>query len=241
MTARQVIKAVIKPEIQEKFAQLVQPDPFVEDVEEPQILFLGTSSMKPGLYRGASAIYYINEKRGVLMDCAEGSYGQILDHFGDKTPDVLLKTKVIFITHIHGDHQLGIMKVLQERDNLMDNLKNREFGKIYAVIPTLMHHYIESYIEETIKHKDMIVLVNSKDLNPEKLYYYQKFNHYRGFEEEDRPPLECPICEPLTSEEVDKRMKEYIPGSEEAKEMLDVLKTECGIDRLLAIEVDHCP
>jgi ribonuclease BN (tRNA processing enzyme) len=60
--------------------------------------------MKPGIYRGASAIYYINEKRGVLMDCAEGSYGQILDHFGDKTPDVLLKTKVIFITHIHGDH-----------------------------------------------------------------------------------------------------------------------------------------
>ena len=41
------------------------------------------------------------------MDCAEGSYGQIYDHFGGKIEmvnKVLLKTKIIFITHIHGDH-----------------------------------------------------------------------------------------------------------------------------------------
>jgi hypothetical protein len=36
---------------------------------------LGTSSMKPGNYRGASAIYYVHKQRGILMDCAEGSYG----------------------------------------------------------------------------------------------------------------------------------------------------------------------
>lgn len=40
------------------------------------------------------------------MDCAEGSYGQLYDHFNDKArvDDALLKTKVVFITHIHGDH-----------------------------------------------------------------------------------------------------------------------------------------
>jgi ribonuclease BN (tRNA processing enzyme) len=62
--------------------------------------------MKPGQYRGASAIYYITNNRGILMDCAEGSYGQLFDHFvtPERTNDVLLKTNIVFITHIHGDH-----------------------------------------------------------------------------------------------------------------------------------------
>jgi ribonuclease BN (tRNA processing enzyme) len=42
---------------------------------EAQLLFLGTSSMKPTQYRGASGIYYFGENGAVLMDCAEGSYG----------------------------------------------------------------------------------------------------------------------------------------------------------------------
>ena len=94
------------------------PDPVTEELKEPQILFLGTSSMKPTPYRGASAIYVFNKNSAVLMDCAEGTYGQILDHFGaqDKVDRVMLKTRVVFITHIHGDHQLGILKFLYERD-----------------------------------------------------------------------------------------------------------------------------
>jgi hypothetical protein len=42
--------------------------------------------MKPCHYRGASAIYYFcpDNKGAVLMDSAEGSYGQIFDHFGTK-------------------------------------------------------------------------------------------------------------------------------------------------------------
>ena len=40
------------------------------------------------------------------MDCAEGSYGQLMDHFQTKerVDEVLSKLKVVFITHIHGDH-----------------------------------------------------------------------------------------------------------------------------------------
>jgi ribonuclease Z len=31
--------------------------------------------MKPGVIRGASAIYVSYDQCGILMDCAEGSYG----------------------------------------------------------------------------------------------------------------------------------------------------------------------
>ena len=53
-----------------------------------------------------------------MMDCGEGTYGQLYDHFDskEKVDWALLKIRALFITHIHGDHQLGILKVVYERD-----------------------------------------------------------------------------------------------------------------------------
>lgn len=58
------------------------------------------------------------------MDCGEGAYAQIYDHFGIKSvvDEVVLKTRIVFITHIHGDHQLGILKLMSERDKLLAEL-----------------------------------------------------------------------------------------------------------------------
>jgi hypothetical protein len=74
--------------------------------QEPQILFLGTVSMKPTMYRTASAIMLFINNKSILMDSAEGSYGQIYDHFKvkSKVDEAILGMRVIFITHIHGDH-----------------------------------------------------------------------------------------------------------------------------------------
>ncbi len=78
--------------------------------------------MRPMQMRGASAIYYFGKNGALLMDSAEGTYGQLWDHFGEKSKvdEVLFKTRVMFITHIHGDHQLGILKMIYERDSLLD-------------------------------------------------------------------------------------------------------------------------
>ena len=75
--------ANLKPEDQGKmnYAEIMQhPGSFI-DPSEPSILFLGTVSMKPTQYRSASAILAFIRGYGILMDCAEGSYGQLLDHF----------------------------------------------------------------------------------------------------------------------------------------------------------------
>ena len=58
------------------------------------------------------------------MDVAEGTYGQLYDHFRTKegVSSVLNRTRVILITHIHGDHAFGIYKILLERDRTQSEL-----------------------------------------------------------------------------------------------------------------------
>lgn len=64
-------------------------------------------------------MYFANQG-GVIMDAGEGTYGQILDHFVDKSKvdEVMLRLKAIYITHHHADHCLGTIKLLNERDAL---------------------------------------------------------------------------------------------------------------------------
>lgn len=48
---------------------------------DPRITFFGTISMKPTSYKAVSCIHLNLEGKGVLLDCGEGSFGQIYDHF----------------------------------------------------------------------------------------------------------------------------------------------------------------
>ena len=92
---------------------------------------------------------------GLLMDCAEGSYGQLLDHFQtvERVNEVLLKLKAVFITHIHGDHQLGIIKIMLERDKLLEaqgasvDINN----KLFVVVPSIMMDYVQTMRNTVLK------------------------------------------------------------------------------------------
>ena len=101
------------------------------------------------------------------MDCAEGSYTQIYDHFGsnDLVDKVLLRTRFIFITHIHGDHQLGILKMMYERDQLLET--HDENNKLYVVTPPPMMTWMEMFVKDSLQFPNMVVLVPNNNLNPE--------------------------------------------------------------------------
>lgn len=50
---------------------------------DPHVVFLGTGSMKPSKYRNVSSIYLeMVEHQGLLLDCGEGTYYQLYNHFG---------------------------------------------------------------------------------------------------------------------------------------------------------------
>ena len=73
-----------------------------------EVIFLGTGGSFPTAKRGAPAIIVKRGAELLLLDCGEGTQRQmVLAKMG-------LKAKMrIFITHMHGDHVLGLPGILQ--------------------------------------------------------------------------------------------------------------------------------
>ncbi len=85
------------------------------------ISFPGTGASCPSKYRNVSGILIQVPLSGnLLFDCGEGTLSQIYKTFGQGGGDAVIQDlKAIFISHIHGDHHLGTVGVLQRRAELL--------------------------------------------------------------------------------------------------------------------------
>lgn len=73
-----------------------------------KVVFLGTSGSMPTPERSSSSIAVKIGRGVVLLDCGEGTQRQMVAaHIG------FSRVKTIFITHLHGDHVLGVPGLLQ--------------------------------------------------------------------------------------------------------------------------------
>lgn len=167
-------------------------------LDEPELTFLGTISMKPGLQRNVSSIMLsignnknsdFFEKFHILMDCGEGTYQQILTHYGEKNANKIIgNLKVIFITHKHGDHMLGLPKILQAvDDNYKSNINDSDL-KIFIVVPKTVKRWINNLIN-SLYSKHLFVIIDCQDINPNVQKLYDKFvkqnDPYKGFKDVD--------------------------------------------------------
>ena len=73
-----------------------------------KITFLGTSGGAPTLLRGLSAVAVERGSEIIMFDCGEGTQRQMA-----KAGLNLNKIEKILISHVHGDHILGIPGILQ--------------------------------------------------------------------------------------------------------------------------------
>ncbi|GAQ86315.1 hypothetical protein KFL_002820100 [Klebsormidium nitens] len=95
----------------------------------PQVLFLGTGSAEPSKYRGGSAILLtLTPGNALLMDCGEGAAGQLFRTGGlvpsegpeterplARAQQVARSVRVLWVSHKHADHCLGVVGVLNMR------------------------------------------------------------------------------------------------------------------------------
>ncbi|KAI0330270.1 hypothetical protein GY45DRAFT_1354004 [Cubamyces sp. BRFM 1775] len=83
---------------------------------------LGTGSAVPTATRNVSGtLIQIPGHGSILLDCGEGTWGQLQRAFGDDPAqasgawDVLRELKCIYLSHMHGDHHMGVSRILQMR------------------------------------------------------------------------------------------------------------------------------
>jgi ribonuclease Z len=106
-----------------------------------QIIFLGTSASIPTSKRALSAVALRRKNELILFDCGEGTQRQmIIARIG------FHKLTKIFITHMHGDHVLGLPGLLQTMSLLGREKKIQVYG------PRGIKIFVEA-INETIANK----------------------------------------------------------------------------------------
>lgn len=78
--------------------------------EELEVVFLGTGAALPSKYRNVTCIYINRFKRGgMLLDCGEGSLGQLTRRFGVAgVRQIVCSLACVWISHIHADHHAGL-------------------------------------------------------------------------------------------------------------------------------------
>ena len=71
------------------------------------LVFLGTAGATPTVERGSPAILIARGGERILVDCGEGTQRQLMRSVG------LARIGMILLTHLHGDHYLGLPGLLK--------------------------------------------------------------------------------------------------------------------------------
>lgn len=89
---------------------------------EVAVTFLGTGAAIPSKYRNVTGLLIDRPAKGValLADCGEGSLGQLHRRLGAAgAEDVLRRLALVWISHIHADHHVGLPALLAARTRLL--------------------------------------------------------------------------------------------------------------------------
>ncbi|KAI9726495.1 MAG: hypothetical protein M1828_001317 [Chrysothrix sp. TS-e1954] len=82
---------------------------------EVEVLVLGTGSSHPSPHRNVSgSLVRVPNCGTYLLDCGEGTLGTLIRMYGeDGIKPILRDLKMIWISHMHADHHLGLVSVIK--------------------------------------------------------------------------------------------------------------------------------
>ncbi|XP_035471673.2 zinc phosphodiesterase ELAC protein 2 isoform X1 [Scophthalmus maximus] len=125
----------------------------------PEVVFLGTGSALPMKMRNVSGtLVNISPSQSMLLDCGEGTFGQLCRHYGDDVDDALTKITTVFISHMHADHHTGLLNLLYQRERAVATL-GKDFSPVFLIAPTQIMTWLNQYhdhCEEIVHHVNLV-------------------------------------------------------------------------------------
>ncbi|NXR45784.1 RNZ2 protein, partial [Hippolais icterina] len=111
----------------------------------PEIVFLGTGSAIPMKIRNVSStLVNTSATRSLLLDCGEGTFGQLCRHYGEEVDRVLCNLVAVFVSHMHTDHHSGLVNILMERRRAFAAL-GQAFSPLFLVAPEQIMPWLHEY------------------------------------------------------------------------------------------------
>ena len=116
---------------------------------ECELVFLGTGSSMPAKYRNVSGLFLDLKKHGgVIVDCGEGSFGQLCRAYGaDAAREKVKRLRCAWISHIHADHHVGLPTILVERRNAMirAGVKREDIEPLLVIGPAPLRRFLNAF------------------------------------------------------------------------------------------------
>lgn len=227
---------------------------------DPELLFLGTQSMMPSIDCNVSGIYlrfWQQENTGILLDCGEGSYMQLLQHYGpEKTRELVKNIGVLYITHIHADHHFGLLQLIKERDRALREDKVQNKDPLYLVLPFNCGAWVDKFSKMVDKLSYKVVFCQHIKIESSHIHADANIQqgttttvvneHHEETKVDEHGNQETvPADEEFEYYEAPD-MKEYLLQEEkESKTNIPLLEEflfkKLGIVKLKSVDVDHCP
>jgi len=141
---------------------------------EIEITFLGTGAAQPNCLRNVTGIYVeMFNLGGFFLDAGEGSLTQLYRLYGnEKLTEILKNLKMIWISHDHADHQLGIPEILIER-----NIRGFN-DKLLVIAPQNVLNFLLEYSSK-VETLNFVPYVSTKidtyEEIVEKMFDFKKF------------------------------------------------------------------
>ncbi|PPR80217.1 hypothetical protein GOBAR_AA40497 [Gossypium barbadense] len=215
--------------------------------DELEVTFLGTGSSQPSKYRNVTAIYFNLFSNGsLLLDCGEGTLAQLKRRYGMEGAESAVRNLAcIWISHIHADHHVGLVRVLTLRRDL---LKGVSHDPLIVLGPSQLKRFLDAY--QRLEDLDMQFLDNKATT----LFSWETFeldnesnknNELVIERDEDVKNGNLTSCRESCSQGSSKRLKISVTVAKiETFALLNRLKkvlNEAGIERLISFPVVHCP
>uniref|UniRef100_A0A2R8N6I9 Zinc phosphodiesterase ELAC protein 2 n=1 Tax=Callithrix jacchus TaxID=9483 RepID=A0A2R8N6I9_CALJA len=109
------------------------------------------------------ALLFCSPDTSLLLDCGEGTFGQLCRHYGDQVDRVLGTLAAVFVSHLHADHHTGLLNILLQRERALASL-GKPFRPLLVVAPTQLKPWLQQYHNQCQKILHHISMIPAKCL-----------------------------------------------------------------------------